>query len=49
MRVLIFGASGYIGQRAVRRLVENGHAVSGYVRSDKAAEAVRALDGRSVS
>jgi nucleoside-diphosphate-sugar epimerase len=48
MRVLIFGASGYIGQRAVRRLVECGHAVSGFVRSDKAAEAVRALAASAI-
>jgi nucleoside-diphosphate-sugar epimerase len=48
MRVLIFGASGYIGQRAVMRLVEHGHAVSGYVRSEKAADAVRELGGTAI-
>lgn len=43
MRVLIFGASGYIGQRTARRLLEDGHSVSGFVRNDKGAEAVRGL------
>lgn len=42
MRVLIFGASGYIGQRVARRLLGDGHSVSGFVRNDKGAEAVRA-------
>jgi nucleoside-diphosphate-sugar epimerase len=41
MRVLIFGASGYIGQRAVARLLANGHSVTGYVRAEEAAAKVR--------
>lgn len=48
MRVLIFGASGYIGQRVVRRLIGAGHQVSGFVRNDKGAEAVQVLGAQVI-
>jgi nucleoside-diphosphate-sugar epimerase len=48
MRVLIFGANGYIGQRTVQRLVAEGHEVTGYVRSETAAATVRALGAGAV-
>lgn len=41
MRILVFGANGYIGNRTARHLAAQGHAVSGFVRSDGAAAAVR--------
>lgn len=48
MRVLIFGASGYIGQRATRRLVDDGHTVSGFVRDEKGAQAVKTNGGTAI-
>ena len=48
MRVLIFGANGYLGQRTTRRLMEDGHSVSGYVRSETGAQAVRALGAGAI-
>jgi nucleoside-diphosphate-sugar epimerase len=48
MRVLVFGASGYIGKQAVRSLVEHGHQVTGFVRSQSAAESVSALGAGAV-
>lgn len=48
MRVLIFGANGYIGRRAVQGLVAAGHDVTGFVRSVAAGESVEALGGRTV-
>jgi nucleoside-diphosphate-sugar epimerase len=47
MRVLIFGANGYIGRRAVQGLVASGHEVTGFVRSIAAGESVEALGGRT--
>jgi nucleoside-diphosphate-sugar epimerase len=43
MRVLIFGASGYIGQRAVKHILAAGHEVTGFVRSEASAQWVTAL------
>ena len=49
MRVLVFGASGYIGQRVIRRLLEDGHSVSGFVRNEKGADAMRTLGAEIVA
>jgi nucleoside-diphosphate-sugar epimerase len=48
MRVLIFGASGYIGQRAVRRLLDDGYAVTGFVRNETGAQTVQALGAAAI-
>ena len=40
MKILIFGASGYIGGHAARHLVNCGHLVSGFARSESSASAV---------
>ena len=48
MRVLVFGASGYIGQRTTRRLLDDGHVVSGFVRDEKGAGAVQASGGSAI-
>lgn len=45
MKILIAGASGVLGRRLVRRLVERGHSVVGLARSDRAVETVRSLGG----
>jgi nucleoside-diphosphate-sugar epimerase len=49
MRVLIFGANGYIGQRSVRQLLEDGHSVTGFVRNQQGADAVRALGAEVIT
>jgi nucleoside-diphosphate-sugar epimerase len=48
MRILIFGASGYIGQRTTRRLLEDGLSVTGFVRNDKSADLVRSLGAQAI-
>jgi nucleoside-diphosphate-sugar epimerase len=48
MKLLVFGANGFIGQRVVARLLADGHQVTGYVRSDRAAGDVRALGAEAV-
>ena len=48
MRVLVFGASGYIGQRSVSRLLAAGHEVTGFVRSEASAQQVEALGAASM-
>lgn len=40
MKVLVFGASGYVGSHIAHHLVATGYAVSGVVRSDQAAATV---------
>lgn len=41
MRVMVFGASGYIGSHIARRLSETGHVVTGVARSEQSAEIIR--------
>jgi nucleoside-diphosphate-sugar epimerase len=43
MRIFLAGASGAIGRRLVPMLVEAGHEVTGMVRSERSASAVRSL------
>jgi nucleoside-diphosphate-sugar epimerase len=48
MKVLIFGASGYIGQRATKRLLADGHSVTGFIRSEDGAAKVKALGADAI-
>jgi 2-alkyl-3-oxoalkanoate reductase len=48
MRVFVAGASGAIGTRLVRQLVERGYEVAGSSRSSKSAERVRAMGAQPV-
>jgi nucleoside-diphosphate-sugar epimerase len=43
MRVLVFGASGYIGKRLIKGLVEAGHEATGFVRNAAGAHSVQEL------
>lgn len=43
MKIVVFGASGYIGQYVTARLVADGHAVSAFARSAASAEFVAGL------
>src|SRR5262245_22539746 len=44
MRVLVTGASGFIGQSLVRRLLEQGHTVRAMVRKPPLVAATKGLD-----
>jgi len=48
MDIVLTGATGVIGRRTVRALVADGHAVTGVVRSDRAARTVEELGARAV-
>ena len=48
MRVLVAGASGVIGRPLVTQLVAAGHTVVGMTRSDRGAQALRALGAEPV-
>lgn len=43
MRILIFGATGYVGRHVTRHLVRDGHHVTGFVRDPKSLATVGAL------
>jgi nucleoside-diphosphate-sugar epimerase len=49
VRVFVTGATGVVGRRAVARLVEAGHAVTGVARSDGKAALVRELGAEPVT
>ncbi|MET0987142.1 MAG: NAD-dependent epimerase/dehydratase family protein [Steroidobacteraceae bacterium] len=48
MRVLIFGASGYIGQRTARHLLNEGHTVTGFVRNERSRDVVQSLGAQAI-
>jgi nucleoside-diphosphate-sugar epimerase len=48
MRVLVFGASGYIGKRLIKGLVEEGHEATGFVRNAAGAQSVKELAANAI-
>jgi len=48
MKVLVYGAGGFLGSALVRRFVAGGHTVRGLVRNDAAADALRAAGAEPV-
>jgi nucleoside-diphosphate-sugar epimerase len=48
MKILVFGASGYVGSHVARHLVQNGHDVSGVVRTESSAKIVSALGATAI-
>jgi nucleoside-diphosphate-sugar epimerase len=49
MNILIFGATGYVGRHVTRRLVSDGHAVTGFVRDETGAHKMTELGASSVT
>lgn len=49
MKVLVIGATGYVGSHIVRRMVQGGHDVRGTARSDSGAERVAGLGAGPVA
>ncbi len=48
MKIFVSGATGVIGNRAVQRLAEAGHHVTGVTRTDEKAASLRQLGAHSV-
>jgi nucleoside-diphosphate-sugar epimerase len=48
MRILIAGATGVLGRRMTRQLLERGHTVVGLARNEKAAQSIQNLGGEVV-
>ena len=48
MRIFVTGGSGFLGQRLIRRLVAEGHEVTGLARSEEAAGRVTSAGARAV-
>ncbi len=48
MKILIFGASGYVGSHVARHLAQNGHAVSGVVRTENSGRIVLDLGATAI-
>lgn len=48
MKILVFGATGYVGSHATRRLISAGHEVTGFVRSDEGVQRMKDLGAHSV-
>lgn len=48
MKILIFGASGYVGSHVARHLVQSGHAVSGVVRTESSGRIVEDLGATAI-
>lgn len=47
-KVIVFGANGFVGKHVVKELVEHGYDVTGFVRSESAAEDVRPLGAKVI-
>lgn len=48
MKILVIGATGYVGSHVARRLIEGGHEVVGLTRSSRGAEFVRSITAEPV-
>lgn len=48
MKILVFGASGYVGSHVARHLVRSGHDVSGVVRTQSSARIVSDLGAKAI-
>jgi len=48
MKVLVIGATGYVGSHIVRRLVQDGHDVSGTARAPSKAASIEELGARPI-